>query len=393
MRVAMSRHGVTGRPFVVERLYTAAVRTTSPVALAVVALALLSHVSRSAGALAAQSPDAPRPSFSEWLSGVRAEALSRGIREDIVDAALATVSEPLPIVIERDRAQAEVVTPFEKYIAQRLTATVLKAGLEMQTRHGDLLAEVSARYGVPPGIILGVWGLESNFGRFSGVRPTVPALATLAWDPRRSAFFRGELFSALEILNRGDTDLAHLRGSWAGAMGQAQFMPSSYLQFAEDFDGDGRKDIWETPGDVFASIANYLRGHGWVAESTWGREVRVTPDVARRVASDVGRRNGSCQATRDMTVALPMIRWQELGVRLPAGKALPGADPDASLVSGTTRHFLVYGNYDALLGYNCAHAYAVSVALLADALERDGTLVPATVSPERRRVRRPVARR
>jgi membrane-bound lytic murein transglycosylase B len=336
---------------------------------------------------ATQPPAEPRPSFSEWLSGVRAEALSRGIREDIVDAALADVLEPLPIVIERDRTQAEVVLPLEQYIAQRLTARVLKTGREMQARHRELLAEVSARYGVPPRIILGVWGLESNFGRFSGVRPTVSALATLAWDPRRSAFFRKELFSALEILNRGDIDLAHLRGSWAGAMGQVQFMPSSYLEFAEDFDGDGHKDIWATPGDVFASIANYLKGHGWVAESTWGREVQVTPEVARRVTNDVGRRNGSCQATRDMTVALPMVRWQELGVRLPAGRRLPNTTLEASLVSGRTRHFLVYSNYDALLGYNCAHPYAISVALLADAIER-GDTTPRTGSPSRHKTTR-----
>ena len=363
-------------------------RATSPLAFALVSLAVVAQVFRPAVALGGQPPAAPRPPFSEWLSGVRAEAIARGIREDIVDAALANMLEPLPIVIERDRTQAEVVLPLETYIARRLTAKVLKTGREMQARHRELLAEVSARYGVPPQIILGIWGLESNFGRFSGVRPTVSALATLAWDPRRSAFFRGELFSALEILNRGDIDLAHLRGSWAGAMGQVQFMPSSYLQFAEDFNGDGRQDIWATTGDVFASIANYLRGHGWVAGSRWGREVQVTPEVARRVTNNIARRNGSCQATRDMTVALPMSRWQELGVRLPAGKALPTTDLEASLVSGRTRHFLVYGNYDALLGYNCAHSYAVSVALLGDALARGGTRAPRTGSPARPKTKR-----
>ena len=334
----------------------------------------------------AQPPDATRPSFADWLAAVRAEAISRGIAEDIVDAALANVSEPLPIVIERDRTQAEVVLPLEKYIAQRVSAKVVGTGREMQARHGQLLAEVGARYGVPPRIILGIWGLESNFGRFSGVRPTVSALATLAWDPRRSSFFRGELFSALEILNRGDIDLAHLRGSWAGAMGQTQFMPSSYLQFAEDFDGDGRRDIWGTPADVFASIANYLKGHGWTSDSTWGREVQVTPEVARRVRNEIARRNGSCHATRDMTVALPMSRWQELGVRLAAGKRLPVGDPDASLVSGATRHFLVFGNYDALLGYNCAHSYAVSVALLGDAIA--GRAAPPPGATTRRKGQR-----
>ena len=168
--------------------------------------------------------------------------------------------------------------------------------------------------------------------------------------------------------NRGDIDVAHMRGSWAGAMGQPQFMPSSYLRYAEDFDGDGRRDIWDSPADVFASIANYLKGHGWITDQRWGREVRLSPEAARRIASDVARRAGSCQATRDMTVALPLKEWQRLGVRLTDGHALPSADQSASLVSGSTRHFLVYENYDALLEYNCAHAYALSVALLADGI-------------------------
>ena len=163
-----------------------------------------------------------------------------------------------------------------------------------------------------------------------------------------------------------------MQGSWAGAMGQPQFMPSSYLKYAEDFDGDGRRDIWGSPADIFASIANYLKGRGWVADESWGREVKVPPAAARTIASDVARRDGNCQATRDMTVALPFSRWRELGVVAATsadrtgGTALPATEQTASLVSGATRHFLVYQNYDALLEYNCAHAYAVSVALLAD---------------------------
>jgi len=335
-----------------------------------------------APALSAQSTNTPRPAFSEWLAGVRAEALSRGIRQEIIDAALDEVAEPLPVILERDRAQAETVFSLEKYISRHVTKQVIATGREALARHRTLLDEVSERYGVPPRIIVGIWGMESNFGRFSGLRPTVSALATLAWDPRRAAFFRRELFDALEIVNRGDIDLAHLRGSWAGAMGQVQFMPSSYLQFAEDFDGDGRRDIWSTPGDVFASIANYLKGHGWAAGQTWGREVKVTPEVARRVTKDVAPRNGSCQATRNMTVALPMSRWNELGIRLAGGDALPAGDTQASLVAGKTRHFLVYSNYDALLEYNCAHSYAISVVLLGDAITAGAA--PAKAIPRKR---------
>src|ERR1051325_347937 len=320
-----------------------------------------------------QPPEPARPSFSEWLAGVKTDALARGIRPEIVDAALATVEEPVPVIIERDRAQAETVLPIEKYIARQLTPKVRAAAREQFARPRELLDQIGARYGVSPRIIVAIWGIESNFGRFSGVRPTISALATLAWDRRRAAFFRGELLDALEILNRGDIDLEHLRGSWAGAMGQVQFMPSSYLQWAEDFDGDGRRDIWSDPADVFASIANYLKGHGWVADQSWGREVKVSRDVERRIVNDVERRDGSCQATRDMTVPLTMARWNDLGVRLSNGKKLTrlpagSEETPASLGSGTPRHFLVYPNYDVLLAYNCAHSYALTVGLLADSL-------------------------
>lgn len=331
-----------------------------------------------------------RPSFAEWLGGVRAEAIARGLREEIVDAALADVSEPQPIILERDRAQAETVFSLEKYIARSLTPRLILSGRDALARHRELLGQIGERYGVPPRIIVAIWGMESNFGRFSGVRPTVPALATLAWDPRRAPFFRGELFNALEILDRGDIDLPHLKGSWAGAMGQTQFMPSSYLKFAEDFDGDGKRDIWSTPADVFASIANYLKGHGWVEDQSWGREVTVTAEALRRVARDVAPRNGTCQATRNMSVALPPARWEELGVRLPGGQALPTSGAPASLVSGSRRHFLVNPNYDAILEYNCAHSYAITVALLGDAITSDKA--PAAPQPSKT-VRRKRTRR
>jgi membrane-bound lytic murein transglycosylase B len=334
------------------------------------------------------SQEASRPSFSEWLEGVRQEALARGIRQEIVDEALGHLDEPMPVILERDRAQAETLLSLEAYVKRLLTPKFMRTGREMYGRHRALLDQVSERYGVPSRIIAAVWGVESNFGRFSGVRPTIAALATLAWDPRRSSLFRGELLEALEILNRGEIDLDHMRGSWAGAMGQVQFMPSSYLKFAEDFDGDGRRDIWSTPADVFASIANYLKGHGWKENEGWGREVAMSEEAARRIRSDVRLREGSCRATRDMTVPLPIERWQELGVRLRGAQPKGVEKLQASLVSGTTRHFLVYGNYDALLEYNCSQAYAISVALLGDALASKGpTGAPkrGKADPSRRR--------
>jgi membrane-bound lytic murein transglycosylase B len=312
------------------------------------------------------SDDASRPTFTEFLASVHAEALSRGIRHEVVDAALATVEEPLPVVLERDRSQAETVLPLEQYVSRRLTASLVRAARVRLAQQRVLLDKVGAHHGVPPEILVALWGIESNFGRFNGVRPTIAALATLAWDPRRSALFRGELLAALEILDHGDIDVSSMRGSWAGAMGQVQFMPSSYLQFAEDFDGDGRRDIWSSPADVFASMANYLKGHGWTPGQAWGREVRVSADAAARIGESVALNDGGCKARRAMTVALPVAEWQQLGVRLPSGKPLPSGDADAALVSGMSRHFLVYRNYDALLDYNCSHSYAVSVGLLAN---------------------------
>ena len=327
-----------------------------------------------------------RPSFADWLAGVRAEAIASGIREEVVDEALSHVEEPLPVVIERDRAQAESVLPLEKYVARSLASRTVTAGRAIVNQQRALLDEIGERYGVSSRIIAGIWGMESSFGRFMGTRPIVAALATLAWDPRRSTFFRAELLNALEILNRGDIEPSRLQGSWAGAMGQVQFMPSSYLKYAEDFDGDGRRDIWATPGDVFASVASYLKGYGWKAGESWGREVKVTPEAARRITNTVARRSGGCRATRDMTVALPMAKWKQLGVRLPGGKPLPATTLDASLVSGRARHFLVYPNYDAILGYNCSNSYAVSVALLGEAVSSSAPSKPAR--PARRTGRR-----
>jgi peptidoglycan lytic transglycosylase B len=328
--------------------------------------ALLLQPAARAQSEAPRPPDAPRPSFTEFLAGIRTEALARGIRPEILDEALAHIDEPSIVVIERDRTQAETVLSLDQYVEQRVTSKSVATGREMLARHHELLEQVSARYGVSPALLVGIWGFESNYGRFSGIRPTIAALATLAWDPRRSALFRAELFDALDILNRGDIELPRLKGSWAGAMGQVQFMPSSYLKFAEDFDGDGRRDIWATPSDIFASIANYLKGHGWVDGDTWGREVAVSPEARKRITNEVDSRNGTCRATRDMTVALPAATWQALGVRTAAGDSLPAALPDAALVTGPARAYLVNRNYDALLEYNCSHAYAISVGLLAD---------------------------
>jgi membrane-bound lytic murein transglycosylase B len=309
--------------------------------------------------------DTPAP-FLEWLSGVRDEGITRGIRPEIVEQALGSLAEPLAYALERDSAQPESVLTLESYIARRVNETSIRNGRLMLQRHRALLDRVSDRYGVPAPVVVAIWGMESNYGRVTGAQPIIHVLATLAWNPRRADFFRQELFSALDILNRDYIDLPRMRGSWAGAMGQPQFMPSSYLEYAVDFNGDGRRDIWETPGDIFASIAHYLNEHGWVEGRRWGREVAVP----RGRDLDIATRSEGCRARRQMTVPLRLEEWQGLGVRLPGGGALPQADFPASLASGTRRHFLVYDNYDALLSYNCAHPYALSVGLLSDRIAR-----------------------
>jgi membrane-bound lytic murein transglycosylase B len=306
--------------------------------------------------------------FDEWLEAVRAEALGRGIGKQTLETAFAGL-QPLPVVVQRDRTQAEFSFTLDDYIRRRVTAPMVRDTRRAYARHRPLLRRVAAHYDVPPGIIASVWALESNLGRFSGVRPTIATLATMAWDGRRPEMFRRELFAALTILDRGDVELSQLKGSWAGAMGQPQFMPSSYLRYAVDFDGDRRRDIWRSPPDVFASIANYLKENGWMGGQTWGREVRLPSDLSAINGAAPLRQEG-CSAERGMTVDLPLSRWHELGVTLADGRRLPNASLTASLVRGETRNFLVYGNYGALLEYNCAHAYALSVGLLSDWLIR-----------------------
>jgi membrane-bound lytic murein transglycosylase B len=315
-------------------------------------------------AVSQDAQDAPQPSFAEWLSGVRAEALARGIRSEIIDQAFAGLDEPLALPMERDRAQPEATQTIEQYISRHAGPAAIRRGRAAMQQNRALLGRVSRAYGVPAPVLVAVWGVESNYGRFSGVQPTIPVLTTLAWDPRRAGFFRQELFGALDILNRGDIEIEQMHGSWAGAMGQPQFMPSSYLSYAVDFDGDGRRDIWTSPADILASIGNYLKQHGWQQDKRWGREVAIP----RGSKIDVPAREGGCGAMRAMTVPLPLDQWRALGVKLAGGSALPKADFPASLTSGTRRHFLVYDNYEVLLSYNCAHAYALSVALLSDRL-------------------------
>ena len=317
----------------------------------------------------AQDPAAAKPAvpFSDWLTQLRKDALARGITEKTVESALTGI-ELQPVVVERDRTQAERTQTIDQYLKRRLNRETVTTGRQMMTRHAALLGKISAEYGVPANIIVAVWGLESSFGRFTGVRPTIAALATLAYDNRRAAMFREELFNALLILDRGDIEVEKMKGAWAGAMGQPQFMPSSYLKYAEDYDHDGKRDIWGSEADVFASVANYLKRNGWVSGARWGRAVSVPAGAAEKIAAEAPLRATGCEAVRQMTAALPLPGWSALGVRTAQTQALPASDMTASLVRAGARNFLVYDNYLVLLQYNCAHAYALAVGLLADSL-------------------------
>jgi membrane-bound lytic murein transglycosylase B len=276
--------------------------------------------------------------------------------------------QPLERVIQSDRSQAELNPGFERYLSTRLTPLMVRRGKEEKRENRAVLTRVERQFGVQGRFLLAIWGLESRFGRNKGRIPVFQALATLAWEPRRSTYFRGELFDALTMVQRGHIDAKTMTGSWAGAMGQTQFMPSSYLKYAVDFDGDERRDIWDSTPDALASIASYLKGFGWNDTQTWGREVKVTADAKEAIDAAIPKRTEGCFAIRNMTVRRPLSDWKRLGVRRVDGGPLPNAAVTAGLVDVGARKFLVYPNYDAILAYNCAHYYALTVALISDRL-------------------------
>ena len=318
---------------------------------------------------ALQSTTDPTLPFEEWLAAVIEEADDKGFDEGLIKQTLVGL-EPLPRVIQADRSQAELNPGLERYLSTRLTRPVITRGREMMKQHRALLGRIEEEFNVQRRFVVAIWGMETRYGRITGREPIFRALATLAWEPRRAEYFRGELFNALTMVQRGHIDAKSMVGSWAGAMGHPQFMPSSYLKHAVDFDKDGRRDIWNSVPDALASIASYLESYDWRDDETWGREVRVSPAARATITEAVPMRTEGCFAIRNMTERRELEDWAELGVRRADGKPLPRADVDASLVTtGDGRTFLAYRNYEAILGYNCAHYYAVSIGLLADRLQ------------------------
>jgi peptidoglycan lytic transglycosylase B len=332
--------------------------------LSMPALAILAALGLAACAVKPAAPPPPVPSpappqarnaaFVAWVARFRGEALAAGIAPATFDRAFAGV-EPLPHVVELDHRQPEVRLTFADYV-HRLDSATRRAGVQQHlAENRALLDAIGRRYGVPPRIIVALWGIETNFGKSPGDYPVIASLATLAFDGRRAALFTRELIAALKIVQRDGIAPGDLVGSWAGAMGQCQFMPTSFLHYAVAYRHDGLADIWRNRADVFASIANFLARKGWRDGEDWGRVVRVPP--------------GLDPSTIGLHVVKPVAEWRRLGVLDANGAALPAIPVEASLLmpdGADGPAVLAYGNFRTLLHWNNSQAFATSVGLLAD---------------------------
>ncbi len=297
--------------------------------------------------------------FDAWLADLKDEARGRGISENIIKATLDGI-QPIARIIELDRRQPEGRLTFTQYLERVVTNARVKRGRELLEKHGALLDQVAAKYGVQKRFIVSLWGIETSYGRVTGGFPVITALATLAHDGRRSAFFRKELLLALEILEQGHISPQSMKGSWAGAMGQSQFMPSSFHAYALDGDGDGDKDIWTSLPDVFSSIANYLARSGWRGDETWGRPVALPSSFDRALSGTKQKKS--------------MRDWEALGVRKLGGGALPTRNLESSVIvpqkSALSPAYLAYNNYRVILKWNRSTYFALAVGTLADRLAK-----------------------
>jgi membrane-bound lytic murein transglycosylase B len=292
-------------------------------------------------------------SFANFLAGLRPEARRAGISDATLDAAFANI-HPNQKVIDADRKQPEFTLTWARYKSFTMSAKRIERGRAAVAANRALLTRVSERYRVDPGVITGIWGLESNFGTDTGSYNVVEALATLAWEGRRASFFRSQLISALKIIEHGDVAPANMLGSYAGAMGQPQFMPDSYLRMAVDFDGTGKRDIWTSTGDVLGSIANYLARSGWVYDAPWGQPIILPAGFDSATGRDQRRSLGE---------------WQRLGIRRADGSTFSRLDPQGAVIQPDgpgTEAYMVYGNFGAIRRYNPSDFYALAVGSLGD---------------------------
>ncbi|MGO4906812.1 lytic murein transglycosylase [Pseudorhodobacter sp. W20_MBD10_FR17] len=292
-----------------------------------------------------------------WLAGFRIRAAAAGISDPVMDQALTGLSFDAD-VIRRDRNQSEFTKTIWDYLDTAASDERVKNGTAALQKHRAVLDQIEAKYGVDKEVVAAVWGLESAFGNFRGSVPTIQSLASLAYDGRRAAFFEGELLAALKILQAGDTVAANMQGSWAGAMGHTQFMPSSFLAYAVDFNGDGKRDIWgDDPTDALASTASYLAGYGWTKNMPWGVEITLPAGFDYDQTSE--------------RVKKPVAEWQALGVRRADGRDLPDHGAASVLLPGGARGaaFLIFSNFQVIERYNTADAYVIAVGHLADLLK------------------------
>ena len=319
-----------------------------------------------------RAPDpAPRPvpnaGWDAWVEGFKSRAAGRGISQTTLDAAFRGAGF-LPEVVEKDRNQTEFTRTLEDYLNIAASDERVTLGRQKFTQYGSTLSAIEGRYGVEGHVVAAVWGLESFFGTRRGNVPVVSALSTLAYDGRRGEFFEGQLTAALKILQAGDISAGAMTGSWAGAMGHTQFIPTSYLAYAVDFTGDGRRDIWsEDPTDALASTAAYLQRSGWTKGLPWGMEVTVPGGFD---AGLLGRGKGKSAA-----------EWQALGVRATNGGALAGGSIIAGGNGGGGPYFLLTQNFATILRYNNAQNYAIGVGHLSDRLLGRGA-VQASFGPD-----------
>jgi lytic murein transglycosylase len=302
-------------------------------------------------------------SFSDCLEGLRGAAQAGGVDAATFDKATRGLA-PNPDVLALAEVQPEFKTPIWDYLAGLVDEERVNDGRAMMARWGQALALAQSRFGVDPATLTAVWGVESDYGRSFGTRPVVQSLATLSCGGRRQAYFRSEFIAALKIIQHGDIDPAQFNGSWAGAFGHTQFMPSTFLRVAVDLDGDGRKDLINSVPDALGSTAAYLRKSGWAAGGAWGFEVRLPEHYV-----------GPSGRTRKQ----PTAAWAARGVTRIDGQPL-GGGPNAGLLlpaGPTGPAFLVTHNFDAIYSYNAAESYALAIALLSDRLRGHRGLVAA----------------
>lgn len=302
-------------------------------------------------ALPAQAQEVSEAGFQRFVQGLWPEAKARGVSQATFNEAFRGV-EPDAKIIALTKKQSEFVRPIWDYINGSISNERLKRGRDMAAEWSKTLAVVEKTYGVPRSVVLGVWGMETNYGSFTGSIYAIRALSTLAYTGYRPDFFREELLTALQILQQGHVDRSRMLGSWAGAMGQTQFMPSSFMKYAVDGNGDGMRDIWSSVPDAMASTANYLRQQGWEPGLPWGFEVQLPKGFDFRYLKQ------------------NFAQWQTLGLRRIDGKAMPRAGEATLFLPGGAGGpaFLVTKNYDVIKTYNSSDAYAMGVAHLGDRL-------------------------